>query len=100
MQVLACKVSMTSRNLSGACNDAEWAGTADWRRGGTGSHLVGKPPKEPITPFEAYEMYLDSQAAKAVADTAQQKDGSTQAPKGNKEVTVRHNPSEPAMTRV
>ena len=74
----------------GGVHDAEWAGTADWRRGGTGSHWVGKPPKEPITPFEAYEMYLDSQAAKTVAEAAQQKDGSQQEPDGNKEIAVRH----------
>ena len=82
--------SVVPENTSPICGGAEWAGTADWRRGGTGSHWVGKVPKEPITPFDAYEMYLDSQAAKAVAEAAQQKDGNKQEPDGNKEVTVSH----------
>ena len=39
---------------------AEWAGHTAWERGGTAAHWRGRPPKEPFTALQAFQLYLRS----------------------------------------
>lgn len=38
----------------------EWAGKADWSAGGAAPKRIGKTPKPPINPEDAYALYLQS----------------------------------------
>lgn len=42
------------------CSCTEWAGKAAWNWGGAAAQRIGKPPKSPLSPQDAYALYLQS----------------------------------------